>query len=122
MAPAEVKAKSGTSVIKSAPPKETARITVKPSLPGATKSPGTNLPGGKIAAPGATAVAAAAGAAAGAAAVKAGEPTPKVVATTPGTSMAFEEEKSTLWTTVAAGALAVLTWSTAALLCYSLLS
>jgi hypothetical protein len=113
--------KSGTSVIKTAPPKETARITVKPSLP-ASATPSVKpvaVPAGE---------AAAVGAAAGAVAVKAGEAKPKVVATAPAAvpvpAMRFPEESeaSTLYTTIAAGALAVLTWGTALLLAYYSLS
>jgi hypothetical protein len=64
--------KTGTSIVKSAPPKETARITVKPNLPQAAVRAGGNFPSAAKpvpAAPGAVPVAAAAavGAAAGAA-------------------------------------------------------
>jgi hypothetical protein len=141
--------KSGTTIVKSAPPKETARITVKPSLPPtATKAAGAgNLPAAKPVA-GATVpvAAAAAGAVAGAAAVKATAPkaakpattivktpaTPKVAAATikPSTAGAsvpvaplpaqYQDEASTTLTTALAGVLAVLTWGTAGVLFASL--
>jgi len=80
--------KSGTTVVKSAPPKETARITVKPSLPGAgavRPAGGGNLPTVKPAA--AVAVAAAAGVVAGVAAAKTvPNPAAKPAATLPGTA------------------------------------
>jgi hypothetical protein len=114
-APAAVESKSGTSVIKAAPPKETARITVKPSLP--TSSPAR--PGSGTT----PVVAAAAGAAAAVAAVKATEAKPAskpAAAVQPSNVVQYREESegSTLITTIAAGVLAVITWGTAALLCY----
>ena len=41
---AESSSKSGTAIVKSAPPKETARITVKPNLPSAPVRAGGNFP------------------------------------------------------------------------------
>jgi hypothetical protein len=136
--------------VKSAPPKETARITVKPNLPATAVRAGGNFPTAKPAA-GATpvAVAAAAGAVAGAVAakavakpsggskpattiVKAGTGTAKVVAAPrpvaastsasggvpvpemPATQ--YQEEGSTMVTTVLAGVLAFVTWGTAGVL------
>jgi hypothetical protein len=144
----EPSSKSGTTIVKSAPPKETARITVKPNLPAAAVRAGGNFPTAKPAA-GAVPVAAAAGAVAGAVAVKAtakpvaaakpattivkpgtakvvgapkvaaaGAPAAVPVATT---STQFQEEGSTTLTTSLAGALAVLTWGTAAVLTANLL-
>ena len=66
---AEPNAKTGTTVVKSAPPKETARITVKPNLPAATPVRASGAPTPRPV-PG-VAVAAAAGAVAGAAATEA---------------------------------------------------
>jgi hypothetical protein len=120
LAPVEV-SKSGTSVIKASPPKETARITVKPSLPGGTPTvkPAGNLstvkPAGSM-----PVVATAAGAAAVAAAkpgVKAAAPaaTIPVAGVKP---MVYQEDPNTLISTIAAGVGAVLTWGTAAILCY----
>jgi hypothetical protein len=124
MAPKETGAKSGTSVIKTAPPKETARITVKPSLPTATARPAN--PVVKAAEPGAIpAVAVAAGAAAAVATVKAAEAKPKTpvaVAASPVQFQETEANRSTLLFTVMAGVLAVLTWGLAGLLCYYSLS
>jgi hypothetical protein len=116
LAPTEV-SKSGTSVIKAAPPKETSRITVKPSLP-ATAKTGTGPASIPTVKPG-VAVPVAAGAAA-VAAVKAGEARPKAAtAGAPITKpVVYQESESTLLTTVAAGVLALLTWGTAAVLCY----
>jgi type IV secretory pathway TrbL component len=55
--------KTGTSVVKSAPPKETARITVKPNLPPTSVRPGGNFPATKAAGGTVPIVVAAAGAA-----------------------------------------------------------
>jgi hypothetical protein len=116
--------KSGTSVIKTAPPKETARITVKPSLPGARPVGASPMP--VAAAIGATAAAGALGAAA----VKAGsspavkpadskaKPAPAPNSSAPATSAGpikyvEEPQGSTLVTTLMAGGLAVLTWGIA---------
>jgi hypothetical protein len=138
----ESNAKTGTTVVKSAPPKETARITVKPNLPASPARPGNIAP-----AAGAVPVAAvAAGAAVVAGAVAAAAPKPVAKGTKPATTivktgttkvptpsvkpavvaaggavaaapaMAYEEEGSTTLTTVLSGALAVMTWGTAVLL------
>ena len=73
--------KSGTTIVKSAPPKETARITVKPNLPATAVKAGGNFPTAKPAAGAVPVVAAAAaGAVAGAVAAKAATPTPKAAA------------------------------------------
>jgi hypothetical protein len=86
----EANAKTGTTIVKSAPPKETARITVKPNLPVAAPVRAGNIPTAKPAvAPGTVPVAAmAAGAAvaAGAAAV-AGAPKPVAKGTKPATTI-----------------------------------
>lgn len=133
-------AKTGTSIVKTAPPKETARITVKPNLPGAPKPVGAgNIPAAKpVSAAGVpVAAAVAAGAAAGAAvvaakasskpattivktgttkvaapAVKAGAPA-AAASTVPVPAMEFKDEGSTVVTTACAGVCALLTWSTA---------
>jgi hypothetical protein len=126
--------KSGTSVIKAAPPKETARITVKPNLPGSVGA----RPAG--AAPVVAAVAAGAVAAVVAGKAMAATTTPKATPTaataaTPtakaGTAKApaaaptaapaparFQEEGSgsTLVSTVLAGVLALITWGVAGFL------
>ena len=141
---APVGSKSGTTIVKSAPPKETARITVKPSLP-AVKPVG-NLPVKP-------AVAAAAGAAVGAAAAAIAKPaaakpvakaadapkpattivkTPAAAKVTPATvkpgpgappvpamPAQYQDEASTTLTTALAGVLAGTTWITAALLAAS---
>jgi hypothetical protein len=145
--PREVSQKSGTSIVKSAPPKETARITVKPNLPSPVRT-AANLP--TVKAPGAVAAPTPAKpvvnetkpVTAPAAVSKTAVFVPKPVATAPATTpagatavaatpakpgakpavavapVAFPEENtgSTLWTTIAAGALAVLTWGTAGIL------
>jgi hypothetical protein len=138
--------KSGTTIVKSAPPKETARITVKPNLPATAVKAGGNFPTAKPAVAGAAPVAAAAavGAAAGAVAAKvAAKPavgnkpattivkgsTAKVVAApkpaaasasgtvpVPAMPASYAEEGSTTLTTALAGVLAVATWGTAGLL------
>jgi hypothetical protein len=111
--------KSGTSVIKSAPPKETARITVKPSLPAATARPAGNLPTVKPAEGAVPLVAKAGVATAAVAAIKGAEAKPKAAAAKSPSTVKYEEEPaSTLLTTVAAGVLAALTWGTAAILGY----
>jgi hypothetical protein len=124
----EGNAKTGTSVVKSAPPKETARITVKPNLPGAPARPAGNFPVAKVAA-GAVPVVAAGGAVAAKVSkpattiVKSGVTTPRasVVKSSPSPASAapstqFQEEGSTTLTTVLAGVLAGLTWGTAGVL------
>jgi hypothetical protein len=149
-APSEVNAKSGTTVVKTPPPKETARITVKPNLPPQPVRAGSNFPQAKPAAPGAVPVAAAvAGAAVGAAMVakavakptakpattivKAGgakvaaTPVKAVASSAPTPSVAaapsaYQEDVSTTLTTGLAGALAVLTWGTAGVLFASLMA
>jgi hypothetical protein len=130
--PAALGSKSGTAVIKSAPPKETARITVKPSLP----------PAAPVRPPGAPVEeAAAAGAAVGAAAAaapktvtKGGKPATTIVKTgttkftppatkataaaapgapvsnVPVETMTYEEAPSTVMTTSLAAVLALTTW------------
>jgi hypothetical protein len=128
--PPEPTNKSGTSIVKSAPPKETARITIKPSLPAmGNVRTGTNIPTVKPAVAGAV-VAAGAGAAAVVAGAKAGEPTAK--AKTPAAQPAVPglapiqyddaNQGSTTVSTICAGVLALLTWSTAGILLYSYMS
>jgi hypothetical protein len=142
--PPEPNAKTGTAVVKSAPPKETARITVKPNLPAAPARP-ANVPS---AAPSPVPAAAlAVGAAAGAVAApksgaKGGKPATTIVKTgttkaaTPtvkkaplalggpsapaASAVAYEEEPPTTWTTVPACILFLLTWATAGVLFASL--
>jgi hypothetical protein len=81
-ATSEPSSKSGTTIVKSAPPKETARITVKPNLPQAAVRAGGNFPTAKPVVAGATPVVAAAavGAAVGAAAAAAPKPVAKPAA------------------------------------------
>ena len=130
----EPNSKSGTTIVKSAPPKETARITVKPNLPGSPVRAGSNFPVAKPA--GAVPVAVAAGAAVGAAVVaKAVGSKPATTIVKTGTtkvtsptvrsasgssagvsSTQFQEEGSTTLTTALALALALLTWGTAGVL------
>ena len=109
--------KTGTTAVKTPPPKETARITVKPSLP-------TARPAGAAVAVKPAVVAAGAAAAAGAVVAAGGA---KPVAATPVSARkpdavpiagipAFEEEKSTALTTGLAAALMVLTWLSALIL------
>jgi hypothetical protein len=148
--PPEANAKTGTTIVKSAPPKETARITVKPNLPAATpvRAAG-NIPTPRPAPSTVPVAAMAAGAAvvAGAAAaipkpvakgtkpattiVKTGTtkvPTPSVVpaavaaggAVIAAPSAAYEDEPSTTLTTVLSGVLALVTWGTAGVLFASL--
>jgi hypothetical protein len=114
--------KTGTTAVKTPPPKETARITVKPSLP-------TARPAGAAAKP----VVAVAGAAAAAGAVVAAAGAKPVVATPGATPVAakkadavpiagipvYEEEKSTAITTGIAFTLMLLTWGTAGILAAS---
>ena len=118
----EVSKKTGTAAVKTAPPKETARITVKPSLPTARPA-GGNLGGIKpvVAVGAAAAMAAAAtppattpGAVTPAVATPAAV-TAKKTDTVPVAPMpvAYTEERSTLVTTVLAGCLALLTWGIA---------
>jgi hypothetical protein len=131
----EANKKSGTTIVKTAPPKETARITVKPSLPSAR--PVSATPAVKASVPGVGAspattpvsapsaakpvaksavVAAGSGpkvaAASGAAVVAAGA---GAVAAAP---IVFQEDapKSTMVSTMLALVLAVLSWGTALLL------
>ena len=141
----EPSSKTGTSIVKTAPPKETARITVKPNLPPAPVRAAGNFPVAKPAGGAVPVVAAAAGAAVGAAVaakafakpgvasskpattiVKTGSPTARVAAVKPVSGVAapvvavaptqFQEEGSTTLTTVLAGLLALLTWGTAGVL------
>jgi hypothetical protein len=135
--------KSGTSIVKSAPPKETARITVKPNLPPTAVRAGGNFPTAKPVVGAVPVVAAAAGAAVVAKTVakptsaskpattivktgttKAAGPTVKPTAAPAmvATSTQFQEEGSTTLTTVLAGVLAVLTWGTAGVLIASYLA
>jgi hypothetical protein len=136
--------KTGTSIVKTPPPKETARITVKPNLPTAAVRAGGNFPVAKAAAGAAPVVVAAAGAAVAAKAVAkpavVSKPATTIVKTgttkvTPGTvktspssggvgtpSTVYEEEGSTTLTTVLAGVLALLTWGTAGVLIASYLA
>jgi hypothetical protein len=109
--------RTGTTAVKNAPPKETSRITVKPSLPAGR--PAGNLSAAKPVVAGAMA----AGAVAAATATPSATVTPKradapPVAIMPG---AFDEERSTTLTTALAGVLAVLTWGTAGILVASYL-
>jgi hypothetical protein len=134
----EPNSKTGTSVVKAAPPKETARITVKPNLPPAAVRAGGNFPIAKPAA-GAIPVAALAGAAVakptasskpattvvktGTTKITAAAVKPTAVRTVASTSTEFQEEEgSTTLTTAAAGLLALLTWGTAAVLFASYLA
>jgi len=137
--------KTGTSIVKAAPPKETARITVKPNLPAAAVRVAGNFPIAKPAAGGLPVVAAAVAAKAvakpafasskpattivktGAAKVASAtvKPAAKTAAPAPAvavTSTQFQEEGSTTLTTVLAGVLAVLTWGTAGVLIASYLA
>jgi len=123
--------KSGTSVIKNAPPKETARITVKPSLLGASANAPRagvgNLPTVKPAG-GAVPVVAAATAVAAVGGVKAATTKPKTGVVSPASSapksapaaaIKFQEEEepgSTTVSTILAGVLALMTWGTAGIL------
>ncbi|HEY0257165.1 MAG TPA: hypothetical protein VGC39_06975, partial [Candidatus Methylacidiphilales bacterium] len=120
--------KSGTAVIKNAPPKETARITVKSNIPSAVTPAGGVRPTVKAVAP---VVAAAAAVGAAAATVKGAEPVKVKAASTvpvnaPATgSIRFEEPpvaESTTLTTGLAAALAVLTWGIAGFLFASVYS
>jgi len=99
--------KSGTAVIKNAPPKETARITVKPSLP--SLAAGAGQPIAKAATP---SVATTVASVKGSDAAKSRAATVPLGAPATG-SIRFEEPapaESTTTTTILAGALAVLTW------------
>jgi hypothetical protein len=146
----EPSSKSGTSIVKSAPPKETARITVKPNLPATAVRAASNFPVAKPAAGAVAAGAVAAGAAVGAAVAAkavakptvASKPATTIVKTgtvkvagapvkpgaasaappVPAMSTQFQEEGSTTLTTVLAGVLAVLTWGTAGVLIASYLA
>ena len=143
--------KTGTTIVKSAPPKETARITVKPNLPAAPVR-ASNLavakPAGAVPA---AAVAAVPAAATTAVVAEAGGPKPAgkpVAAGKPATTIVkaagagkvavakasampvvaavpvaqYQEESSSMLTTILAGALAVLTWGTAGVLIASYLA
>jgi hypothetical protein len=144
----EPNSKSGTTIVKSAPPKETARITVKPNLPPAAVRAVGNLPVAKpvaagVAAAGAAVVAKAVVAKAVARPANAPKPattivksaaTPTVVPATvkPGAASStvpvpampaqFQEEGSTMLTTVLAGVLAAMSWATAGILIASYMS
>jgi len=144
----EPSSKTGTSIVKTAPPKETARITVKPNLPATAVRAGGNFPIAKPAGGAVPVAVAAAGAAVAATAmakpvagskpattiVKTGTPTARVAAVKPvsgtavpvpgmaATSTQFQEEGSTTLTTVLAGVLALLTWGTAGVLIASYLA
>jgi hypothetical protein len=100
--------KTGTQAVKTPPPKETARITVKPSLPTARPAGVANIAGVKPAV-------VAAGAAVPVVAAVA-TPGKKVAAVPVAGIPAFEEEKSTTMTTAVAFALVLLTWGTAGIL------
>ena len=107
--------KTGTTqAVKTPPPKETARITVKPSLP--STGPRPAVAGSPPSVKPAVAAVAGAGAAVVAGAAVAKKPDVVPVAGIP----AFNDEKSTTLTTVLAGVLALLTWSTAGILFASL--
>jgi hypothetical protein len=99
--------KTGTTAVKTPPPKETARITVKPSLPSAAPRP-------------VVAGAMAAGAGAAVVAAKAATPATPVAKKSDAAPIAgipvFDDERSTKVTTALAGALMVLTWGTAVVL------
>jgi hypothetical protein len=138
----EANPKTGTTIVKSAPPKETARITVKPNLP-ATARPAGNFPTAVKAA--AVAVPAAV-AAAVVAAKPSGKPATTVVKTSgvtaktavvkpmakpgavsatsavPVAPLVYQEEGSTTLTTALAAVLALLTWGTAGVLIASYLA
>jgi hypothetical protein len=148
----EPNAKTGTSIVKSAPPKETARITVKPNLPSTAVRTAGNFPIAKPTAGAVPVVAAAAGAAVAGAAVAAkavakpgvasSKPATTIVKTGTTTARAsaikpvagtaapavaaapiqFQDESSTTVTTVLAGVLALLTWGTALVLIASYLA
>jgi hypothetical protein len=121
----EPNGKTGTSVVKAAPPKETARITVKPNLPPTAVRAGGNFPIAKPAA-GAVPVAALAGAAVakpattvvktGTTKITAAAVKPTAARAVAATSTEFQEEGSTTLTTVLAALLALLTWGTAGVL------
>jgi hypothetical protein len=138
----EANKKSGTTIVKSAPPKETARITVKPSLPGTPSVKPAGATPVKAATPGIATPAAATTpvnvpgapakpvAAAGKAAVVAGAPvaakpaaagTVKPVSATPAV-LAEEGAESTLLTTCLAAGLFVLSWGTFGILIASYLN
>jgi len=130
--------KSGTTIVKSAPPKETARITVKPNLPSAGVRPVGNIPTAK---PAAGAVPAAVASAVGTTAVIAAAASKPSGATKPATTIVksaattkvapatvkstaspdavavpvpqYQEEGSTMLTTAFAALLALFTWGTA---------
>jgi hypothetical protein len=104
--------KSGTAAIKTAPPKETARITVKPSLPGTARV----APTVKAATPTAAVAGEPAAMKAGAAAMKAAAPKPAGAVPVP--AYIPEEEKSTVVSTAVAAALMVATCGTAVILGY----
>lgn len=131
----EANSKTGTSVVKAAPPKETARITVKPNLPPAAVRAAGNFPiakpvegavAGEVAAAGAVVAAKGVGAKPATTIVKTGTTKvaspmvkPAVKAVAPAVaemSTQYQEEGSTTLTTVLALLLALLTWGTAGVL------
>jgi hypothetical protein len=133
--------KTGTSVVKAAPPKETARITVKPNLPPTAVRTAVNFPIAKpaegavvagVAAAGAVVAAKGVGAKPATTIVKTGTTKvaspavrPAVTTATPAfaeTSSQYQEEGSTTLTTALAGLLVVLTWGTATVLILSYLA
>jgi hypothetical protein len=142
----EPSSKTGTSIVKAAPPKETARITVKPNLPPTPVRAAGNFPIAKPAAGAVPAVAVAAGVAAAGVVVaaKAGATKPATTIVKTGTTkvasptvkpavqtatpalavpaIQYQEEGSTTLTTVLAGLLALLTWGTAGVLIASYLA
>jgi len=130
LAPAQ-NAKTGTSVVKSAPPKETARITVKPSLPARVGNFAPPKPGDatvpvaagaaaaasapKPASKPATTIIKSGGATTARAVAKPGVAVARPVAATAATTV-YQEEPSTTLTTALAAGLAILTWGTAGVL------
>jgi len=131
-APIPPSSKSGTTIVKSAPPKETARITVKPSLPGV--KPVGNVPSPVKPAVAAVAkpMAKAADAPKPATTIVKTPATTKVTAPTvkpapgappvPAMPTQYQDEASTTLTTALAGVLAGSTWLTAAVLLASYMS
>jgi hypothetical protein len=120
--PVPPQGKTGTSAIKTAPPKETSRITVKPNLPTPAAvrpnpTPAVKPPGSGDA-PVVRTAAVAVGAAAAVAAVKA-ESRPKAAGAPPVAAMAYSEpEGSSRHLTVAAGVAALVSWGVAGILGY----
>jgi hypothetical protein len=120
---------TGASAAKSAPPKETARITVKPNLPPTAVRAGGNFP---VAKPVAGAVPVAPGAKppgggkpattvvkTGTTKITAAAVKPTAARAVAATSTEFQEEPSTTLTTALAAVLALLTWGTAGVLLIS---